>query len=90
MELSATALAQASDAEPAAPMTAARQEDEHARYLAEAAETAAALQRRWQDSPPEWNPSTGDSELDDLVWFEFVHADPRSQRRSGEASLEGR
>ncbi|MGD8328811.1 MAG: aminotransferase class V-fold PLP-dependent enzyme [Acidobacteriota bacterium] len=83
LELSVDALMQASGAAPPDPIAAARRREEHARYLADATETAAALRRRWQESPPEWNPSTGDSELDGLVWFRFVHADPQSPRRSG-------
>jgi len=83
LELTADALVQAAGAEMAQPITAARRTEEHAGYFAKAAETAAALHQRWQESPPEWNPSTGDSELDGLVWFRFVHADPESPRRGG-------
>jgi selenocysteine lyase/cysteine desulfurase len=47
---------------------------ERAGYLEEARRAAARLEERWMVSPPAWNPSTGDAELDALVWFRYVHA----------------
>ncbi len=44
------------------------------RYLAEARAHAAALRARWAERPPRITPPTGDPELDDLIWFRFVHA----------------
>lgn len=56
------------------------------RYLAEARAHAAALRARWAARPPRFNPPTGDAELDDLIWFRFVHASPVP---SGTADLQG-
>jgi selenocysteine lyase/cysteine desulfurase len=46
-----------------------------AAYLAEARRLASELRRRWERSEPRFNPPTGDSELDALVWFRYVHAE---------------
>lgn len=42
--------------------------------LAEARELAAALEARWREEPPRWNPPTGDAFVDGLVWFRYVEA----------------
>jgi len=49
--------------------------EERQRYRERAAELASQLRERWQKAPPRWNPPSGDDELDDLVWFRYVHAD---------------
>jgi selenocysteine lyase/cysteine desulfurase len=43
-------------------------------YLAEARRLAETLEARWRADPPRWNPPTGDSFVDGLVWFRYVHA----------------
>jgi selenocysteine lyase/cysteine desulfurase len=80
LALTAAALEQASasavDDEPEeAPLSDAELRDERARYLRDALSTAQALRGRWAAQPPRWNPSTGDAEVDDLVWFKHVHSD---------------
>jgi selenocysteine lyase/cysteine desulfurase len=47
---------------------------ERARYFEEARRAAGRLRERWGSSPPAWNPPTGDPEVDELVWFRYVHA----------------
>jgi selenocysteine lyase/cysteine desulfurase len=49
---------------------------ERARYFSEARELAQRLRDRWRESPPAWNPPTGDADVDELAWFRFVHSDP--------------
>jgi hypothetical protein len=58
----------------AGPVSESRLAEERRRYVEEARDLASRLRRRWQEQPPEWNPSTGDPELDSLVWFRYVHA----------------
>jgi selenocysteine lyase/cysteine desulfurase len=58
-----------------APMSEAQIARERARYLREARDMAARLRRRWKEHPPVWNPPTGDPDVDDLVWFRYVHVD---------------
>ena len=48
---------------------------ERARYMDEARTIIETLKVRWQGEPPQWNPPTGDAELDGLCWFRYVHAD---------------
>jgi hypothetical protein len=50
--------------------------NERAHYFSEARELARRLRDRWCESPPAWNPPTGDRDLDQLAWFRFVCADP--------------
>lgn len=45
-------------------------------YLDSAGDLAADLEKRWQPADLAWNPSTGDAQLDDLVWFRYVNAVP--------------
>jgi len=47
--------------------------NERQRYRQQATEWVSRLQSRWKDAPPRWNPSTGDDDLDDLVWFRYVN-----------------
>jgi selenocysteine lyase/cysteine desulfurase len=43
-------------------------------YFEAATEWANRLRERWQQSPPTWNPPTGSSDVDELVWFRYVEA----------------
>jgi hypothetical protein len=49
-------------------------QEERACYVEEARRAASCLREAWKSSPPVWNPPTGDPELDELVWFRYVHA----------------
>ncbi len=49
---------------------------ERKRYTSEAGELAGRLRQQWRKEPPVWNPPTGEVELDSLVWFRYVHAEP--------------
>ncbi len=55
------------------PRTSAELAAERQGYLAAARELAAALEARWRDAPPAWNPPMGDAEVDRLAWFRYVH-----------------
>ncbi|MBL4686377.1 MAG: aminotransferase class V-fold PLP-dependent enzyme [Nannocystaceae bacterium] len=57
-----------------APMSEQQVLAERARYFVEAHEHAQALSARWKDEDPSWNVATGDAEVDQLVWFDYVHA----------------
>jgi len=66
---------------PQAPLageapTEAKLASERAGYFSEARELARRLRDRWRESPPAWNPPTGDADVDELAWFRFVHTDP--------------
>jgi hypothetical protein len=79
LELSAAALEDvARNLGNAAPVVSIADDDlreERRRYLADARSTAKELRERWKTSPPQWNPVTGDAEIDALVWFRYVHSD---------------
>jgi hypothetical protein len=47
---------------------------ERALYLDEAVRIAADLDARWKHSPPVYRTSTGNPDIDPLIWFRFVHA----------------
>ena len=51
-------------------ITAAR-----ARYVEEAKRFVEVMKERNRIEPPEWNPPTGDPEIDELVWFRYVHTE---------------
>jgi hypothetical protein len=57
-----------------APMSDAQIEAERARYFAEAERAVAELRRRAASEPLVWNAPSGDRTVDDLVWFDYVHA----------------
>jgi hypothetical protein len=61
------------------PVTESELRAERTRYFEEARDTAVRLSARWKVSPPRWNPSTGDPEVDRLVWFRYVHSDGLDQ-----------
>ena len=58
-----------------APLSEAQIERERSRYMAEAHGVAVALEARWREEPPAWNPPTGDPAVDNLVWFRYAHSD---------------
>ncbi len=57
-----------------APMSERELLAERARYFSEARELARRLRARWEAEPLTWRPPTGDPEIDELVWFDYVHA----------------
>jgi selenocysteine lyase/cysteine desulfurase len=79
LELSAAALEDVArnlgNAAPAVSIADDDLREERRRYLADARSTAKELRERWKTSPPQWNPVTGDAEIDALVWFRYVHSD---------------
>jgi selenocysteine lyase/cysteine desulfurase len=81
LELTVEALAEAAQSfaagDPEAPLSEQQLRAERARYFRDAAAVADALRGRWAESPPVWNPSTGEAEIDDLIWFKYVHAEGR-------------
>ncbi len=58
---------------------------ERERYFDFARDRVAELRDRWQCTPPAWNPPTGVSELDALVWFRFVHSSAEEALPGGHA-----
>jgi selenocysteine lyase/cysteine desulfurase len=79
IELTVEALSEAAQSFAAgdheAPMSDAQLRAERKRYFVEAHRAAEALRKRWDVEGLRWNPSTGDAEVDALVWFRYVHAD---------------
>jgi len=63
------------ECDPETPMTEEQIDSERKRYLDDARELATRLHERWRKSPPAWNPPSGDTELDALVWFRYVNAE---------------
>jgi hypothetical protein len=78
LELTVEALEEASQSFAAgdheAPLSDRQIEAERASYFRAARELAAELRRRWQADPPAWNRPTGEHEIDELVWFDYVNA----------------
>src|SRR5439155_12906971 len=68
----------AGDAE--APLSEQQLRAERARYLREARALAESLEARWQREPPAWNSGSGRGDLDELVWFKYVHTDGTAAR----------
>jgi selenocysteine lyase/cysteine desulfurase len=60
-----------------APLDEPQLRAERARYLREAQEAARALRARAEAAPPRWNPGSGRADLDELLWFRYVHTDGR-------------
>ena len=54
---------------------------ERKRYMTEAVALAQQLRAQQAASPPNWNPPTGDAEVDALVWFRYVESDAISDAR---------
>lgn len=57
------------------PMSERQIEAERERYVSTARALATSLHERWEREPPRWNPPTGLHEVDELVWFRYVHTD---------------
>lgn len=62
------------------PMSNAQIRAERKRYFDEAKRMAAALKDKWQHQPPRWSPPTGRPDIDQLVWFDYVHTDAPWER----------
>jgi selenocysteine lyase/cysteine desulfurase len=79
LELTVEALSEAAQSfsagDPEAPLSEQQLRTERARYQREARELATALEARWAAQPPAWNRGTGRADLDELVWFKYVHTD---------------
>ena len=58
-----------------APMSEQQIRRERERYFSEAETTVELLRSRWETEAPAFNPPTGVAEIDDLIWFKFVHAE---------------
>jgi selenocysteine lyase/cysteine desulfurase len=91
LELTVEALQEAAQSFAAgdheAPMSESQLRAERARYFDEARATAEAYRRRWAQEQPVWNAPTGQAEVDDLVWFKYVHTDaPWTQVRASGAA----
>jgi selenocysteine lyase/cysteine desulfurase len=72
-----------------APMSEQQLLAERRRYVVEAHALADELRARWSASPPAWDPSTGDAEVDELRWFRWVHGEHApTQRTAGPAAAE--
>ncbi len=76
LELTVEAVTAASCSTPPAPadspLTDAQLRAERARYFEEAHAAAGRLRAA---PPPRWNPPTGRPDLDQLLWFRYVHTD---------------
>lgn len=79
IELTVEALAEAAQSFSAgdheSPMSESQLRAERVKYFEEAHRVAKAYLEKWSQRPPQWNPPTGRSEIDALVWFKYVHAD---------------
>jgi selenocysteine lyase/cysteine desulfurase len=72
-EAVAAAARKAAGAEAATPLSEAALAAERKRYFAEASAEANALRARWAKHPPRFNLPTGIRDVDELVWFKYVH-----------------
>jgi selenocysteine lyase/cysteine desulfurase len=61
--------------DPEAPLSEQQLRLERAGYLKEARALAQSLAQRWERERPVWNAGSGRAELDELVWFKYVHTD---------------
>ncbi len=79
LDLTVEALAAATGcAEPGAgdpPLTEPELREARARYLGEARAAARRLRDEAAAAPPRWNPGSGRADLDELLWFRYVHSD---------------
>ncbi len=62
------------DAENNAPISDRHTLLERRSYFQAARECADRLCERWKQEPPSWNPPTGSSDVDEIVWFRYVNA----------------
>jgi selenocysteine lyase/cysteine desulfurase len=65
--------------DPEAPLSEQQLRAERAGYLREARALAENLKQRWSKEPPAWNPGSGRPDLDELVWFKYVHTDGQAR-----------
>jgi selenocysteine lyase/cysteine desulfurase len=65
--------------DPESPLSEQQLKSERAGYLREARALAESLKQRWAQESPVWNPGSGRAELDELVWFRYVHTDGRAR-----------
>lgn len=63
-----------------APMSESQLRAERRRYFDQARAAAEALRERWRREQPRWNQPTGQREVDELVWFKYVHTDAPWER----------
>jgi selenocysteine lyase/cysteine desulfurase len=61
--------------DPEAPLSEGQLRAERQRYLGEARAQAESLRAGWTREAPAWNPGSGRPDLDELVWFKYVHTD---------------
>ncbi len=72
-----------------APMSDLQVLGERARYFEEARDLARQAEARWRREPPTWNPTTGNADVDELRWFDYVHGhDMPMPQESVEAEAE--
>lgn len=62
---------------------------ERAEYFASARELARQLRARWDARPPRFNEPTGDLQIDQLLWFDYVHTGPLVAPATGDAEAAG-
>jgi selenocysteine lyase/cysteine desulfurase len=79
LELTVEALREAAQSFAAgdheAPMSEAQLKGERARYFEKALQLAQEARAQLEREPVQWNPGTGQPEVDALVWFRYAHAD---------------
>ncbi|MGE0322033.1 MAG: aminotransferase class V-fold PLP-dependent enzyme [Polyangiaceae bacterium] len=64
------------------PMSEAQLAAERAEYFEVARCAVSRLARRWEAEEPAFNSGTGRAEIDDLVWFRYVHSEALEQTLS--------
>ncbi|MCA9627123.1 MAG: aminotransferase class V-fold PLP-dependent enzyme [Myxococcales bacterium] len=57
------------------PMSEAQLAAERAEYFETARCAVSRLSKRWEADAPAFNPGTGRRDIDDLVWFRYVHTE---------------
>lgn len=91
LELTVDALEEAAQSFTAgdheAPMSEQQVLAARAGYFVEARERARALDARWESERPAWNAPTGDDEVDQLVWFDYVRATDLPTQAPDDASV---
>jgi hypothetical protein len=58
-----------------APMSESQLKRDRAHYLEHARRLAEQKRAELSKAEPKWNPPTGQSDVDSLVWFKYVHCD---------------
>ena len=67
------------------PMSDAQVRQERERYFKDAKKLARELEEKTRRSPPVWNTATGRADVDELVWFDYIHVDDPWQQVPDEA-----